>query len=220
MRQDPHSQGHFQLIHRGLLVFYYALTLFALFHVISAGQYYLIAMSVAALLLPLVPKALYRVCKLRPVYLFEIIFNGFAMVAVPFASVLGGYDIVPYLDKILHCASGFLFAVAGMLAFYYLKPGRKVERTDAPLAATFSAMTAMSSAVLWEIYEYILSLFGPDPQLVALTGVHDTMQDMLVCTIGGLLTARACFRYLRGGRRGLMMRLFESFYEINMKPAA
>ena len=79
----------------------------------------------------------------------------------------------------------------------------------------------MTSAVLWEIWEYGVSLFGADPQQVALTGVSDTMQDMIVCTVGGLITAISCWKYLKhlgeNRRKGLMMSLFEKFYEANIK---
>lgn len=211
----------FYRVHRVVLALYYVGTAGALVYVLTHGaQVYLLLMSVAGLLLPMVPKLIYKVFRLRPVYLFDLIFNVFAFTAITFASVLGGYDLVPYLDKGLHCASGFLFAVVGMLVFYYCKPGREKHTADAPLASMFAAAFAMSSAVLWEIYEYVLSLFGPDPQQVALTGVHDTMQDILVCTIGGFLTAIFCYRYLKYGKKELMMTLFEAFYRENIDPQA
>ncbi|MGE4549289.1 MAG: hypothetical protein AB7C89_07040 [Intestinibacillus sp.] len=201
------------------LVLYYLGTAGALAFVLTHGaQIYLVLMAAAGLALPAVPGLIYRSFHLRAVYLFNVIFLVFAFVAVTFASVLGGYDMVPYLDKALHCASGFLFAVAGMLVFYYCKPGHRKEPSDAPVVSMFAAMFALSSAVIWEIYEYILSLFGPDPQLVATTGIHDTMQDMIVCAVGGVLTAVFCYRYLKSGRKELMMSLFESFYHENIEP--
>lgn len=204
-------------IHRCVLALYYLGSIGTLLYVLLYNpQGYLVLMAIAGCILPTVPKLIYKMLHLRPVYLVDIIFNVFAFIAVPFASVLGGYTMVPYLDKILHSASGFLFAVVGMIVFYYAKPGHQKNPADAPLVSMFSAMFALSSAVLWEIYEYILSLFGPDPQLVATTGIHDTMQDMIVCTLGGFITAFLCFRYIRGGRRGLLMTLFETFYNKNI----
>ncbi|WP_087065967.1 hypothetical protein [Intestinibacillus massiliensis] len=213
------GQQNIRKAYLAILALYFVGTAAALGYVLTHGaQVYLVLMAVAGLLLPAVPKLIYKVFKLRPVYLFDIIFIVFAFVAVTFASVLGGYDMVPHLDKILHCASGFLFAVAGMLVYYYYKPGRRKEASDAPVVSMFAAMFAMSSAVLWEIYEYTLSQFGPDPQLVATTGVNDTMQDMIVCTIGGFITAYFCYRYLKHGKKELMMSLFETFYKENIEP--
>lgn len=216
MKLGEQTPAPYRRAHLIVLTLYYIGAVATLFWSITNGEGYLIAMAVAALVLPLVPKLLYKIFHWRQVCLFEIIFNCFAFTAVPFASVLGGYDMVPYLDKILHCLSGFLFAVVGVILYYYCKEDRRRVPGDALTASLFAAMFAMSTAVLWEIYEYILSLFGPDPQLVATTGVHDTMQDMLVCTVGGILTAISCYRYLKGAKPGLMMRLFESFYDINM----
>ena len=181
---------------------------------------YNLLLVLAAALLPLAPYVLYRVCRLRPVYLLEIVFDGFVLAAVPFASLIGGYDFVPYWDKILHFLSGFLFAALGTVVYFSLKPGHALERADAANAALFTWMFAVLSAVLWEIWEYIVSLFGADPQQVAATGVGDTMQDMIVCTLGGLFTAVSCWKYLRhlgeNRRPGLMMRLFAAYYRENI----
>lgn len=215
------GQRHMRRAYYVILTVYYLGTVGAFTYVLTNGaQIYLVLMALAGCVLPVVPGLIYRVFHLRAVYLFNSIFLVFAFVAVTFASVLGGYDRVPYLDKALHCASGFLFAVTGMLVFYYCKPGHCKEPSDAPAVSMFAAMFAMSSAVLWETYEYILSLFGPDPQLVATTGVHDTMQDMIVCTVGGTISAFFCYRYLKSGRKELMMSLFESFYQENIQPKA
>ena len=78
----------------------------------------------------------------------------------------------------------------------------------------------MMSSVLWESWEYFVSQFGADPQQVAATGVGDTMQDMIVCTLGGLIPAVSCWKYLRHlgekRRKGLMMSLFEAYYRENI----
>ena len=70
------------------------------------------------------------------------------------------------------------------------KPGHRARAGGrGQCAALFTWVFAVLSAVLWEIWEYIVSLSGADPQQVAATGVGDTMQDMSVCTLGGLFTA-------------------------------
>ena len=43
-------------------------------------------------------------------------------------------------------------------------------------------------AVSWEIFEYISSIiFDVDPQKVKLTGINDTMKDIIVALLGGIL---------------------------------
>lgn len=207
-----------RLFSRVILILYYIGNIGAAAYVLTHGsEIYLLSMLVATALIPAALTALYRILRFKRMYLCDTIIYIFSFLSITFASVLDGYNKVPYLDKLLHCASGFLFAVVGMLVFYYLKPGRKKESQDAPLVSVFVVMFAMGSAVLWEIYEYFISFTGSDPQAVALTGVGDTMQDMIVCTIGGFLTAVWCFRYIKGGKPGLMMSIFENFYELNIK---
>nr|WP_297171866.1 hypothetical protein [uncultured Agathobaculum sp.] len=204
-----------------VLVFYYGFTACgAVFRLRQDASLYNILLVAAAIALPLAPYAIYRICRLRPVLLLEIVFDGFALAAVPFASLLGGYDLVPYWDKILHFLSGFLFAALGTAVYFTCKPGHRRERADAWNASLYTWMFSLMSATVWEIWEYAVSLTGADPQQVASTGVGDTMQDMIVCAIGGLITACSCWKYLRhlgeGSRTGLMMRLFEAYYRENI----
>lgn len=205
-----------------VLIVYYVFTACAtVFCLRREPTVYNMLLVAAAFLLPIVPFVLYRVARLRPVYLLEIVFNAFVMAAVPFASLFGGYDLIPYWDKILHFLSGFVFAVLGTVVYFSSKPGRALDRADAFNASLYTWMFAMMSAVLWEIWEYIVSFSGADPQQVASTGVGDTMQDMIVCTIGGLITAISCWKYLRhqgeNRRKGLMMSLFEAYYKENIQ---
>ena len=51
----------------------------------------------------------------------------------------------------------------------------------------------MLIASCWEVFEYVANIFfGGDAQRVALTGVNDTMQDMIVALLGAILT---CIMY-------------------------
>jgi len=204
------------------LIAYYVLTVAAIVYSLSFDcTVYNMLLAVAGLALPAVPFVLYKVAHLKPVPLLEMVFNGFVFAAVSFASLFGAYDFIPLWDKILHFLSGFLFAALGTIVYFYHKPDRRLDRRDAFNAAAYTWMFSMTSAVLWEIWEYGVSLFGADPQQVALTGVSDTMQDMIVCTVGGLITAISCWKYLKhlgkNRRKGLMMSLFEKFYEANIK---
>lgn len=213
--------GQLRRVRTGTLVFYYLFTLgAAAYRLLHEPGAYNALLAVAALALPAVPPVLWRVCRLRPVLLAELVFDWFVFAAVPFASLFGAYDLIPYWDKILHFLSGFLFAVLGTAVYFAKKPGHALDPADAFNAALYTWMFAMMSAVLWEIWEYLVSFSGTDPQQVAATGVGDTMCDIIVCTVGGLLTALSCWKYLRRGGKGhtgLMMRLFEAVYRENIR---
>lgn len=209
-------------VRNGTLIFYYVFTLCAaVLCLLREATVYNGLLVLAAFLLPVVPHVLYRLCRLRPVYLLEVVFDGFVLAAVSFASLFGGYELIPYWDKILHFLSGFLFAVLGTAVYFSQKPGHALDPADAFNASLYTWMFAMMSAVLWEIWEYLVSFSGADPQQVALTGVGDTMGDIIVCTVGGLITAISCWKYLRhigeNRRKGLMMHLFEAYYRENIQ---
>lgn len=209
-------------VRNGTLIFYYLFTACAAVLCLwREATVYNGLLVLAAFLLPAVPQVLYRLCHLRPVYLLEIVFDGFVLAAVSFASLFGGYELIPCWDKILHFLSGFLFAVLGTAVYFAKKPGHALDPADAFNASLYTWMFAMMSAVLWEIWEYIVSFSGADPQQVAQTGVGDTMTDIIVCTVGGLITAVSCWNYLRhigqNCRKGLMMRLFEAYYRENIQ---
>lgn len=209
-------------VRNGTLIFYYVFTLCAAVRcLLREATVYNGLLVLAAFLLPVVPHVLYRLCHLRPVFLLEVVFDGFVLAAVSFASLFGGYELIPYWDKILHFLSGFLFAVLGTAVYFSQKPGHLLDPADAFNASLYTWMFAMMSAVLWEIWEYFVSFSGADPQQVALTGVGDTMGDIIVCTVGGLITAVSCWKYLRhigeNRRKGLMMHLFEAYYRENIQ---
>ena len=72
--------------------------------------------------------------------------------------------------------------------------------------------------MIWEIIEYALSyLLGNDCQNVLTTGVNDTMQDMIVCLIGALVFLIPLLLYYLKGRKGLLMGIFEEFFNRNLK---
>lgn len=205
---------------RRAYILYYLLTLaaavFGLWRELTA---YNAALALAAFALPVVPQILWRLCALRPVPAAEGVYLAFVFAAVPFASLFGAYDWLPYWDKILHFLSGVLLAAPGLLLYYYARPDRALSPKDCICPTLFGWMFAVSCGVLWEFWEYFVSFSGADPQQVATTGVGDTMQDLLVCALGALLTARAFYRYLKGrGRRGAMVTLFDQFYHINIAP--
>lgn len=206
-----------------ILIFYYILTIFASFYALNKDfRIYNCLLVFSAFILPIIPFLIFRILKLKPVYLIEIVFDLFILGAVSFASLMDGYELIPLWDKILHFLSGFLFAVFGMILYFYHKPDHEIKKSDQFNASFYTFMFGVLSAVLWEIWEYIISFFGSDPQHVIETGVHDTMQDIIVCTLGAFITAVACYRYIknyddRNYRKGLMMHLFEEFYKSNLK---
>ena len=136
----------------------------------------------------------------------------YSTLAFTIGMALQGYHILPYYDKLVHTLSGIFFSFLGLLIFILLMPQRTIGKAESRVAAAFSFSFSMMIAAVWEIYEYILSLFTTlDPQNVLTTGVHDTMQDILVCLIGAVLFFLPEYFYFRKGRKDLFMRAYEAF---------
>ena len=126
-------------------------------------------------------------------YIFEKIFKkniteGLKLVWIIFiflAHFLGVinhfYDKYYYFDKIAHTMSGIL---SGYVAILILNNKIKNSNINFLFVLSFSALCAVS----WEIFEFTCNiLVGGDAQRVALTGVDDTMLDMIVALVGSSL---------------------------------
>lgn len=92
------------------------------------------------------------------------------------------YNEWKYLDKVTHTFSGVISAVvAGMIVEI-----NHIKNKSFVILFIFS-FTLMCAGV-WEIFEFTCdTLFGFDAQLVKRTGVTDTMTDIIVAMLGGLV---------------------------------
>lgn len=130
-------------------------------------------------------------------------------------SVWEFYLLIPNYDKIVHTLSGVFVSMLALALYCVVKPEHRLEARDRVLAALFVFFASMAVAGLWEIAEYFVNLItGRDVQRVALTGINDTMQDMIVCMIGTLaylpLVVRAC-----KGRKSVLTGMGEALIENN-----
>lgn len=129
-----------------------------------------------------------------------------------------GYGRFPFYDKVVHTLSGVVFGLLGVIFYYLMKKDRTIVPRDGIFAGYFAVSFACTIGMLWEVWEYSMDfIFHSDPQHALTTGVHDTMQDMIVCLIGSLFVLFSVWRYYHKGKAGPMMRIFLDFYELNLK---
>ena len=111
--------------------------------------------------------------------------------------VVNLYDKIYWYDKFVHFLSGILTSFG---AIYIL------NKNNIKMSLFFKAIFVISFSMLvascWEIFEFTSScLFGVDPQKVFMTGVSDTMGDIIVAFLGSILTALIYYllnRYKKG----------------------
>lgn len=96
---------------------------------------------------------------------------------------------LPYYDKIMHFLSGMIFV---LISFIILQK----YMFDKKILYLFMNTIEMSVAFLWEVFEYSgLIFFHFDAMHHYTSGVHDTMQDMLISLFGGLIMTYIIDRY-------------------------
>ena len=93
------------------------------------------------------------------------------------------YSKVYWFDKFVHFISGIFSSVAAIFILFCNKKEKNIL-----FNVLFILSFAMLIASYWEIFEYLCSCyFNVDPQKVVLTGVADTMGDIIVALLGSVL---------------------------------
>ena len=197
---------------------YAAVNLALLLRYALARDLYHTGLALGTLVLFPVLHIFYRLSRLKRIHRMDICIYLFALLAYTGGELLGGYARLGAYDKLAHMLSGcFVYMLAHPL-FYFLKAGHAVERSDRALLMVFCAAVSLCVAGLWEMGEYLLSMLtGIDMQRVATMGIHDSMQDMLVCLVGTIALLPATNRYFRRGVPGFCMRPFDEFLRKNPK---
>ena len=86
-----------------------------------------------------------------------------------------------YFDKVSHTFSGVLSGTVGLM----ILDRNKIKKLA--FGILFILSFTCLCAFLWEVFEFTCNaLFGGDAQRVLLTGVTDTMLDMIVAFVGSM----------------------------------
>lgn len=206
----------FQKLNPFLIGIYSIVSLGLAVYNIQLGRPYYYMLAFGGLLLLAVPFLLEKLFHLQIVHQFRFVVYLFSFLAYVIGLVVPAYSLVPYYDKAIHTLSGVFCTFGALLLFYLLSPQKEIREKDFPLVSVFSLSVSMAVAGLWELSEYAVSVvFGMDPQNVLTTGVHDTMQDMLVCLIGSLLFLISIYCYYKKRKTSLLMGIFQTFHAYN-----
>ena len=154
---------------------------------IKDGKIYLILIRFSIIPVMLAPFFLHKFFKidipvsLKTIYLVFIFFSHFL------GSIVGLYNEIYCYDKIIHFISGVLTA---LIAIYLIYKTDFKSKNKLMMSVIFIISFTMLVASFWEIFEYTSDhLFLKDAQKVKLTGVNDTMQDMIVALLGAILVS-------------------------------
>jgi hypothetical protein len=119
----------------------------------------------------------------------------------------------------LHALSGVIIGFIGFIAIYKIN-GKYSMNISPLLVAVFSFTFAITIGVFWEIFEFVLDVFFettlqswdlPETEILMGasyqgSGLRDTMSDLIVNSMGALLTSFICyFLYKKEKKKTLQM---------------
>lgn len=175
-------------------------------------------MTFVAVLCPLIVPILFKLFKWKPVSEILIINVIFCYFASLIGSCLGGYG-VPYFDKVVHFGFGFCGIEIAYLMYMILKKSAKIDnRQEWHIFLVFINAVNLAIAALWEFYEYAMLVFFNNDAINHYTsGVHDSMTDMLVCALGGLIVTAFLIHASRSKKDNFFTLLPQKFYTLNLE---
>lgn len=141
--------------------------------------------SIAMVLVLFIPRILRKIFNLKINNTIELTYLLFVILAQFFGSVINLYNTVFWYDTFAHFLSGLLTTILAVIIMCYLKAyDKKKIIFNAIYLLSFTLMIAS----LWEFLEFGMdNLLNLNTQHALDTGVDDTMIDMLVAFLGGLI---------------------------------
>jgi len=135
--------------------------------------------------------------------------------ATLFLGEVGGfYERFWWWDVVLHTGSAIGFGLIGAIILILLSRKGTVK-ADPILTAFFVFSFTVTIGVVWEIFEFAMDqLFGLHMQK---SGLIDTMADLIVDSLGGLLAAGASYAYLTKRRVSALTKVLKEGVDENKR---
>lgn len=144
--------------------------------------------------------------------LIKIIYIIFLFLAIYLGEVRNFYFRVPHWDNILHFFSATMSGALGFFLVDYLNGFDKLNLDLSPFFVSFFAFCfSVTVGAIWEIYEFLADgILGTNMQkfitfqgevLVGREAISDTMEDIIVNTLGALLIVTLGYFYLQKSQK-------------------
>jgi len=148
---------------------------------------------------------------------FQFIAALFVVLTLFLGSAADFYYKYWWWDMVLHTGSGFLLGIIGFLAVFLLNHTDRIPKGITPFFLCFFAVTfAVFLGVVWEIFEFVVDTLSPATNMQSReTGVVDTMQDLIVDTLGAVIVAVIGWFHLRSGRYSVIAGALKKFIRFN-----
>ena len=123
-------------------------------------------------------------------------------------------------DIALHSVSGLLLGIVGFLLVYVLNESRRIDLQMRPgFVALFAFAFAVTAGTAWEIFEFtadqLLGTQMQKPMLGDLSGLTDTMWDLIVDALGAAVISAFGWWNMTRNRRSFIEAWIDRFVERN-----
>lgn len=174
-------------------------------------------LTAMVVLLTLAPALLRRHYRIFIPPEFQLVAAVFVFLSLFLGSGFDLYYKYWWWDIVLHTGSGFLLGIVGFLAVFLLNRTNRIPAGMKPgFIGLFGVAFAVFLGVLWEIFEFIVDRIAPAVNMQSNeTGVVDTMQDLIVDTLGAVIVALMGWAYLRTGRYSFIADGIRGFLQRN-----
>lgn len=210
------QEKKYQNINRWLLILIVLITSACAVLGVYRGDTYAALQSILALLMFTLPALITRFMHFPIPQDCRLLYYIFTFNTIVVGSAMYGYSRIPYWDKLFHFFSGILISAVGLiichLLFHTLAGAKNAQCI---LYTVFPFLFNLSAAVLWEVYEYLLYiLFNIDAVNNITSGVNDTMQDIIVCILGGIVFTSTLVRAFHKGKCGFIINVCIHFFNL------
>lgn len=144
----------------------------------------------------------------------EIVVVGFVFATLFLGEIGDFYNLFWWWDVALHTAAGFFLGLVGFFMIFSLSRGVNLQNKFSPaFISLFAFVFSVALAGVWEIFEFGMDqCFGLNMQK---SGLVDTMEDLIVATLGSGAVALWGFAYLRYGRASFVSDWINQFISRN-----
>ena len=192
----------------------WALLLVAAMIALGLGRWSLAFVSIATLTLSLVPPLLAARWSLTLPLPFLVATTLFFFASIFLGEAFDFYERLWWWDLGLHGSSALGFGLTGFLFVFMLFDGDRLAAPPSAIAfITFCV--AMTVGAIWEVFEFAMDLFfGLNMQK---SGLDDTMGDLIINAVGGLIASLTGYFYLVRNSAGLLGRALGQFIQMNQR---
>ena len=139
----------------------------------------------------MVPYLLDRIFHYKMKEGLQFVFYLFILVSLALGSILGLYHKIAWFDLLAHFLTG---VISSLVSCIFLEKQELLRKEKAGFACLFMILFALGVSSCWEFFEFFSDkIFHGDAQYVKLTGVSDTMEDMLIALFGSILFSGYCY---------------------------